>query len=280
MTEPRRGAAVLGSPIAHSLSPVLHQAAYDALGLSDWHYRAVECTEAELTATLRSLDAEGVAGASLTMPLKRAVMPLLTYGGDSAITVGAANTVLFSDTPGQWLGTNTDIPGMVAALEPALPPLAERRSVAILGAGATAAATVAAAVQLGFITVEVWARRPETAGPLVELAGSLDRPVTVHGWDELTRAATAGLVVNTAPAGATSALADSLRQPKGLLFDVIYSPWPTPLAAAWTAAGGSVVGGLELLVEQAALQVELMTGEAAPTAEMRKAGQAALGRLA
>src|SRR3954470_22465422 len=89
----RRGAAVLGSPISHSLSPVLHQAAYDALGLTDWTYRAIECTEADLASTLRSLDAEGMVGVSLTMPLKRAVMPMLAASDEVAGLVGGANTV-------------------------------------------------------------------------------------------------------------------------------------------------------------------------------------------
>jgi shikimate dehydrogenase len=275
----RRGAAVLGSPIAHSLSPVLHQAAYAALGLTDWHYRAVECTEGELAATLRRLDEEGLAGASLTMPLKRAVMALLTYGGDSAVSIGAANTVLFSDTEGQWLGTNTDVPGMIAALEPVLGADGAGQTACVLGAGATAAAAVAAAAQLGFARVEVFARRPASAAHVTEIATALGLIIEVRSWEELPSAARAPLVVATTPPDAARSLADAVQPGAGVLFDVIYSPWPTPLAQAWDEVRGRVVGGLELLVEQAALQVELMTGEVAPVAEMRKAGHAALRPL-
>src|SRR4051812_31083074 len=115
----RRGAAVLGSPIAHSLSPVLHEAAYAALGLTDWSYRAVECDESGLATTLQSLEAEGLAGVSLTMPLKRAVMPMLARSDRLVADVGAANTVLFGGVTGDWWGANTDVPGMVAAFRTA-----------------------------------------------------------------------------------------------------------------------------------------------------------------
>src|SRR5436305_11386162 len=139
----RRGAAVLGSPIAHSLSPVLHQAAYAVLGLDDWTYRAVDCTEAQLPETLRALEAEGLAGVSLTMPLKRAVLPLLARVERLAADVGAANTVLFGGLTGDWWGANTDVPGMVGVLRGAG---ADRpASVTVLGGGATAASAVAAA---------------------------------------------------------------------------------------------------------------------------------------
>src|SRR4051812_44160696 len=113
----RRGAAVLGSPIAHSLSPRLHQAAYDALGLADWHYRAVECDEAALAGTLRALESEGLAGASLTMPLKRAVLPLLARVERLAGDVGAANTVVFGGVEGGWGGGNTPGSRLLAGLQ-------------------------------------------------------------------------------------------------------------------------------------------------------------------
>jgi shikimate dehydrogenase len=275
--EPRRGAAVLGSPIAHSLSPVLHQAAYDALGLSDWHYRAIECTEADLRVTLEALDAEGLAGASLTMPLKRAVMPMLGYGGDSALAVGAANTVLFSDDPGNWLGANTDVPGMVAALSASMRGVIEGQTACVLGGGATAASAIAAIAAIGFKAVDVFARRPEAAADLESVAESQAMLCRVRPWTEIAAAASAPLVISTVPADATGDLARSVAPATGILFDVIYAPWPTQLAAAWSSAGGTVIGGLELLIEQAALQVALMTGETPPLAPMRSAGYAALG---
>jgi shikimate dehydrogenase len=272
------GAVVLGSPIAHSLSPALHQAAYDALGLDGWHYRAIECTEAELYTTLQALDAEGLAGASLTMPLKRAVVPMVSSLDVDATTVGAANTVTFGDHAGRWSGANTDVAGMVTALSARQPARGAGQLAAVLGAGATAASAIAALSQLGVKDVTVFARRPARGAALASFAESIDVDLEVRRWDELVSAGSAALVISTTPAASTIALTEQVPDQPGLLFDVIYSPWPTPLAAAWQAAGGQVIGGLELLVEQAAVQVTLMTGQAAPVAAMREAGYAALRR--
>jgi shikimate dehydrogenase len=275
MTPSRRGAAVLGSPIAHSLSPVLHQAAYDELGLAEWTYRAVECTEADLGLRLAELEAAGLAGVSLTMPLKRAVMATLNDADRWAKLVGAANTVLFTATDGRQ-GANTDVPGMVAALRPLLDGRRTTTAASVLGAGATAASAIAAISELGVESVTVFARRPQAAATLSALAQTLSLECVVRPWDDVGNAAAADLVITTTPPEAGADLAPAVGRSPGVLFDVIYSPWPTPLAAAWEAAGGVVVGGLELLVEQAALQVELMTGRSAPVIAMRDAGYAAL----
>jgi shikimate dehydrogenase len=270
----RRGAAVLGFPIEHSLSPVLHRAAYDALGLRDWSYRAVACTEEALLDTLRALEAEGLAGASLTMPLKRAVLPMLTRVERVAADVGGANTVLFGGITGEWWGANTDVPGLVDVLRAAG---ADRpRTLTVLGSGATAASAVAAAGQLALPQVVVVARRPEAAADVVEVGSRFLVAVEVRPWTAYGDALGADVVVSTVPAGAADALAGAVGRPQGLLFDVIYAPWPTVLAQAWQHAGGPVVGGLELLVAQAAEQVRLMTGQAPPVAAMRAAGEAAL----
>jgi len=270
----RRGAAVLGSPIAHSLSPVLHRAAYDALGLADWTYRAVECTEQQLADTLRELEAEGLAGASLTMPLKRAVLPLLARTERLAADVGAANTVLFGGIDGEWWGANTDVPGMVEALRRG--GFNRAGSVTVLGGGATAASTVAAIAELGVRDARVVARRPAAAAAVAETGERFGVEVDVRPWGEVEASLAADLVVSTVPAGAGDSLAASVPPRPGLLFDVVYAPWPTPLAAAWASAGGTVVGGLELLVAQAAEQVRLMTGKQAPVDRMRAAGEDAL----
>jgi len=270
----RRGAVVLGSPIAHSLSPVLHQAAYDALGLTDWTYRAIECTEPELSATLTALDAEGMAGASLTMPLKRAVLPLLTRVDRLAADVGAANTVVFGGVAGEWWGANTDVPGMVTALRAA--GVDRPASVSVLGGGATAASAIAAAADLDLRQVTVVARRPEATTELVDVGRRLLVDVDVQPWQRVAEAMSADVVVSTVPAGAADGLVAAVPGRPGLLFDVVYAPWPTALAASWRAAGGSVIGGLELLVAQAAEQVHLMTGREAPVEAMRAAGEAAL----
>jgi shikimate dehydrogenase len=279
MTTGRRGAAVLGSPISHSLSPLLHRAAYQALGLSGWTYEAVEATEESLKSTLESLAAAGLAGVSLTMPLKKAVVPLLASLDPAAQTVGAANTVLFDD-PG-WRGANTDVAGFVAALRLARVPT-DREPPWVLGAGATAGSALAALGDLGYRSVVVVARRPDAAGGLRPLATRVGLELSVQPWSALKESVAASLVISTAPAGATDELAvtlgDLVRGRRlGTWFDVVYAPWPTPAAAAWRAAGGLVVGGIELLIEQAAEQVRLMTGAEPPVDAMRAAGHRAVG---
>jgi shikimate dehydrogenase len=271
----RTGAAVLGAPIAHSLSPVLHQAAYDALGLTEWTYRAMHCVPESLPGVLRELADEGLAGVSLTMPLKRAVTPLLGRIEDAAARIDVVNTVLFGSDE-QWTGTNTDIHGIVASLQAAGVSPASGDTVWVIGAGATATSTIAALAQLGVHRAVVAARRPVAGAQLAELAGRLGVDVTVSDWPPLPGCAGAPLVVSTAPAGATDELAVGLGRVSGVLFDVVYAPWPTPLAAAWERGGGQVIGGLDLLVEQAAEQVRLMTGRQPPVAAMRAAGRAAL----
>jgi shikimate dehydrogenase len=277
MTGARRGAAVLGSPIAHSLSPVLHRAAYDVLGLDGWTYRAVECGEDDLGDTLRSLEGEALAGVSLTMPLKRAVLPMLARADRVVADVGAANTVLFGGVAGDWYGANTDVPGMVAALRPAW---RGGGAVCVLGGGATAASALSAVAALGVGSCTVCVRRRHASDYLEGVAARLGVVLSVADWADATElTAAAGLVVATTPAGSTDALAEVVGPAPGtVLFDVVYAPWPTPLAAAWESRGGVVVGGLELLVQQAAVQVQLMTGREAPVDVMRAAGLEALDR--
>jgi shikimate dehydrogenase len=272
----RRGAAVLGRPISHSLSPALHNAAYDALGLDGWHYRAVVCDEASLESTLRELEAEGLAGASLTMPLKQAVLPMLAGSDDIVAATDAANTVLFGPEPG-WVGANTDVPGFVAVIERTGVDLATA-DVWLIGAGATARSALVALSCCHLDSVTVVARRPEATAGLVEIAETVGLSLEICGWEAIAGCADAGLVVSTTPAGATDALSSALHTVAGTWFDVVYSPWPTPAAAAWASAGGPAVGGIELLVEQAAVQVELMTGQPAPVEAMRAAGHRAIGR--
>jgi shikimate dehydrogenase len=273
---PRRGGAVLGSPISHSLSPVLHRAAYDVLELSDWDYVAVECDESALFATLERLDGDGLAGVSLTMPLKRAVLPMLSRSDRLVADVGAANTVLFGGVVGEWWGANTDVPGIVAAMQRA--GVDRVRRACVLGGGATAASALAALRELGHPAAVVVARRPHAVDDLLSAADRMAVSVDVLGWDDAPAVVGAcDVVISTTPAGATDELARVVvPAPGAVLLDVVYTPWPTALASAWQRAGGRVIPGLEMLVEQAALQVTLMTGRHAPVEQMRAAGLAAL----
>ncbi|MFE9180418.1 shikimate dehydrogenase [Streptomyces sp. NPDC007126] len=269
----RRRAAVLGSPIAHSLSPVLHRAAYTELGLADWTYDRFDVDEAALPGFFAELGPEW-AGLSLTMPLKRAVIPLLDGISETAASVDAVNTVVFTED-GRRTGDNTDIPGIVAALREH--GVEKVETAAILGAGATASSALAALARICTGEVSVYVRSEARAAEMRGWAERLDVDVRIVDWARAEEALSAPLVVATTPAGATDPLAAAVPERPATLFDVLYDPWPTTLAARWSAYGGAVVSGLDLLLHQAVLQVEQMTGRApAPLAAMRKAGEQAL----
>ncbi|MFB7591751.1 shikimate dehydrogenase [Streptomyces sp. NPDC056169] len=266
-------AAVLGSPIAHSLSPVLHRAAYAELGLDDWSYDRFEVDEAGLAGFVGELDGSW-AGLSLTMPLKRAIIPMLDEISDTAASVEAVNTVVLRED-GRRVGDNTDIPGMIAALRER--GVEKVESAAILGAGATASSALAALSRVCSGPVTAYVRSEARAEEMRGWGERLGVDVRTADWERAAEAFAAPLVVATTPAGTTNALATAVPDAVGTLFDVLYDPWPTALAAAWSDRGGQVVGGLDLLVHQAVLQVEQMTGRTpAPLAAMRAAGERAL----
>jgi shikimate dehydrogenase len=246
-------AAVLGSPIAHSLSPVLHRAAYDALGLADWSYDASEVDESGLAPFLAGLDPTW-AGLSLTMPLKRVALDLADDVSDVAGVVGAANTLLLHD--GRRVADNTDVPGLTAALREYGVDRVEHATV--LGGGATARSALVALAGIAS-RVTVLARSAHRVTSLQATAAAAGVDLRILDWSQPAGSLEAPLVVNTTPDGAADVFVPLLPGRPGLLFDVLYDPWPTPLAAGWSAAGGQVAGGLDLLVHQAVLQVALMT---------------------
>ncbi|MFD4635539.1 shikimate dehydrogenase [Streptomyces sp. NPDC058284] len=273
MSAQKRRAAVLGSPIAHSLSPVLHRAAYEELGLSDWSYDRFEIDEAALPAFIGELGPEW-AGLSLTMPLKRAIIPLLDEISGTAASVEAVNTVVFTED-GRKVGDNTDVPGMVAALREH--GIEQVESAAILGAGATASSALAALARICAGEVVAYVRSDARATEMRQWGERLEVDVRTEPWEDAREALSSPLVIATTPAGTTDVLSPLVPERPATLFDVLYDPWPTALAARWSAYGGAVVSGLDLLVHQAVLQVEQMTGRApAPLAAMRKAGEHAL----
>jgi shikimate dehydrogenase len=280
-----RRAAVLGHPVEHSLSPVLHRAAYAALGLQGWSYDRLDVTEDELPGIVAGLDRTW-AGLSLTMPLKEAILPLLDHVEPLAAAVGAVNTVLLQPTgTGRLLvGANTDVYGIVAALREAA---GSEQPVAgpavILGAGATAASAIAALGELGHAEPTVVARSPGRAGAVLRAANRMGVAVRLRTFDQAPATlAGAGVVVSTVPAGGADGVAAALREtppaPQTLLLDVVYAPWPTALADAWTQAGGLVAPGWAMLLHQAAEQVRLMTGQDPPVEVMREALLGALAR--
>ncbi|MEV5495012.1 shikimate dehydrogenase [Nonomuraea fuscirosea] len=276
-------AAVMGSPIGHSLSPYLHRAAYQAMGLGGWSYEAFECDEARLPELLAGLGpVRGQAGAgedawaglSLTMPLKRAVLPLLDSVSETAVEVGGANTVIFQN--GRRHGDNTDVYGIERALAEAGVPAP--RSATVLGGGATAASALAALRNLGLHAATLLVRDPARAGETAAVAERLGVALAVETFDKLDARTGVDLVVSTLPGGAADVFAGRLARVPAL-FDVVYSPWPTGAAAAVQAAGGTVIGGFEMLLHQAVRQVRLMTGIAdVPVEAMRAAGQSEILR--
>ncbi|UCZ63024.1 shikimate dehydrogenase [Mycolicibacterium phocaicum] len=252
-------AAVLGFPIAHSRSPQLHLAAYRELGLADWTYDRIECTEAQLPGLVGGFGPEWV-GVSVTMPGKFAALRFATERTARAELVGSANTLVRVD--GGWRADNTDVDGVIGALG------AVSGAAAVLGSGGTAPAAVVALAELGVPDIAIVARNADKAASLVDLAGRLGMAAR---WVALGESLNSlGVVVNTLPAAVAGEFAGTVAG-AAVLLDAIYDPWPTPLAAAVAAAGGRVVSGLQMLLNQAYAQVEQFTGMPAPREVMAAA---------
>ena len=264
-----RRCAVLGSPIAHSLSPVIHTAAYERLGL-DWTYDAIEVGQEGLAGFFGRLDGSW-RGLSLTMPLKRAALPLLDDVSPTAATVGAVNTVLLER--GRRSGDNTDVPGLVRAL--AEQGATAASSAVVLGTGATAASAIAALARLGVDRVSVRGRNAHSAAALARWAASLGvtAAATPLG-DAVTDRA--DVLVSTVPAAAVEHVVDRLVAQADVVADVGYHPWPSTLLVRAKAAGRVTVTGLDLLAHQAVLQVRAMTGGDVAVDALRDAALAAL----
>jgi shikimate dehydrogenase len=251
---------VLGRPIAHSLSPVLHGAAYRALGL-DWTFDAIDVGVAELAPLVASSGAEW-AGFACTMPLKRAVLDVAEETTPRAAAVGAGNTLLHR-VDGGWTADNTDVAGIVAALREA--GAGTPATVTVLGAGGTAQAAVVALAELGVGRCIVQVRDVARTAQVVATAERAGVEIDLAPLGD----SRADLVISTLPPGAADPIADRVRA--GALLDAVYTPWPTRLAAAASESGSTVVSGALMLLHQAVVQVELMTGQPAPVEAMRAA---------
>ena len=250
---------MLGSPIAHSRSPQLHLAAYRALGLADWTYERIECTAEQLPTLVGGFGPEW-AGVSVTMPGKFAALHFADEHTPRAELVGSANTLVRTD--GGWRADNTDIDGVKGALGQA------SGRAAVVGSGGTAPAVVVALAALGVHDISIVARNRDKAQPLLALAARVGAQAR---WIELgTPLINVDVVVSTIPAEVAAQYAHTVVATP-LLLDAIYDPWPTPLAAAVESAGGRVVSGLEMLLNQAFAQVEQFTGLPAPKEAMRAA---------
>lgn len=250
--ESRTRLGVLGSPISHSKSPAIQRAAYRELGL-EWSYESADVTGESLAGFLAACGPEW-RGLSLTMPLKRDILPLLAWRDAVVDLVGAANTVLM--TAAGLHGYNTDVPGAERAFREA--GVESLDVVRILGSGATAASLLAAVARLGARRVLVSARTPERADPLVALGLRLGLEVIVRPWGVEDRSMIVpDAIISTVPGGENDLVFPAPVRAGAVLFDVAYDPWPSALSQRWDAAGGRVISGLDLLVHQAVGQVRV-----------------------
>jgi len=256
MTQKRAG--VLGHPIANSLSPALHKAAYEHLGL-DWSYTYYDVTTETLPQFLQAMDSTW-AGLSLTMPLKLDVIPLLDHVDPFAKLLGSVNTVLVQPAPKTVLlvGANTDVAGLVSAIEPLV---GRPASAAVIGGGATARSAVAALAQLGCRNPRIHVRSIGRSGPLIRVGYKMELDLQMAKLDSLAESVkTCDIVIATTPVDAHESLIELLSEtaPRATLLDVVYAPDPTPLVAWWRTYAPAHTG-LAMLVYQAAEQVRLMT---------------------
>jgi shikimate dehydrogenase len=259
-------AAVLGRPVGHSLSPLLHRAAYAALGLTDWTYDALDVGADDLPVLLAGLGPEW-RGFSVTMPCKQAAVAVADEVDRLPRLLGAANTLLRTDAGG-WRAENTDVTGVGMALQ--LGGVERVDHAAVLGAGGTAAAAATALASLGARQIDVVVREPARAADLLRVLDALGVAADVQRLDR-TGTLTAPVVVSTVPAAGQPAVADLAWWRGQTVLDVLYAGWPTPLAQRVEQAGATTISGLEVLFWQAIAQVELMTGQPAPIEAMRAA---------
>lgn len=256
---------MIGSPIGHSKSPLLHAAAYRALGIH-CSYEAIDVDEPDLDRFVDGVRASpGWRGLSVTMPLKAGVAALVDRTTEPATTLGVVNTVVVEGAGSVLTGHNTDVAGVAQALAAAGVRTPGRA--VILGGGGTSAAAVAGLARLGAETARIVVRRPETAGELRRIGADLGIAVEIVAWHEADASVkVADVVISTLPPRGADALAASLTadvgfRTDGTLLDVAYDPWPSSVAAAWQRAGGRIVPGLDMLLHQAVEQVALFFPE-------------------
>lgn len=267
-------AAVLGQPIEHSRSPILHGAGYAALGLDHWEYSRLECDAESLPGLVQSAD-ESYRGFSVTMPAKFAALEFADEATERARRIGSANTLV--RTPGGWRADNTDVDGINGALAELLGgegALVEKRAV-VVGGGGTARPAVWALLEAGIAHITV-VNRSDRSAELRELARTFSATISYVPLDGDVETATraAAVVISAVPSGAIAGLEEKLAHAPVL--DVIYDPWPTPLVITARSREIPAVGGHVMLACQSYGQFEQYTGEPAPRDAMRSALEASL----
>ncbi|MGC8513367.1 MAG: shikimate dehydrogenase family protein [Acidimicrobiales bacterium] len=277
-----RVAALIGDPVAHSVSPAMHNAAFESLGL-DWVYAAFRVAPGDATAAVAAVRALGLAGLSVTMPHKREVALAVDSLGPVADRLGVANTVYWSqDRPGELVGESTDGPGFLEALRDE-GFCVEGRTVVVLGSGGAARAVTDAVSGAGVGEVTVIGRDLTSAASCAGLGGSNAKAVGTDDVAALRRAVLEGdLIVNATSVGMSDLhlvpmdlTAERFRSGQ-LVMDLIYHPATTQLMRVAQAGGARVLNGLSMLVHQARRQVECWTGMVPPVDVMRAAAEAAI----
>jgi len=253
-------AAVLGSPIKHSLSPLLHNFAYRELGVLG-EYSKIEVGAGELSTFLASLD-QSWNGFSLTMPLKEEIVNCVENVSALSKKIRSANTLFRRER--EWQATTTDVAGFTHAL---LSHSAEiSGKVVIIGAGATARAAAASCDGIAS-HITIMARSSRGADEIFECVDSSEMEFVAWGNQESIH--DAQIIISTTPEGATDSLIEIFpERPQSIFFDVLYKPWPTQALAKWRENSGYVIDGLDLLIHQAISQVEIFTGTQIDRAEM------------
>jgi shikimate dehydrogenase len=266
-----RRLAVIGHPVAHSLSPAMHTAAFRALGVEgEWSYEAIDMDAGEFAERTAALGREGFAGANVTVPHKAAALGLADRASDAAQRIGAANTLVFTDE--DIRAENTDAPGFLEAL----PEAPKGKTALVLGAGGSARAVVWALAEAG-AKVSVWNRTEDRGAELAEefgvshVAGEAARPASGE-VDLIVNCTTAGLPGSGAGLDALPVAVEELGG--RTVVDLAYGEAPTELVEAATGAGATVVDGLEVLVRQGALSFRIWTGLEPPLDAMRAAVRA------
>jgi len=262
---------VLGWPVAHSRSPAIQNAALAALGLADWHYQRLPVPPPLFDETVRALGDAGFAGANVTIPHKEAALALADEASETARRIGAANTLRFGEG-GVITAENTDAPGLLAALGIDVAGIRAQ----VLGAGGSARAAVWALLDAGAAEVLVWNRTSERAARLAGELGAkaVDSPQPA---DLLVNCTSVGLGLERSSAGGCGlnqlGLGGDQIGEYSHVADLVYRSRSTPLLAAAASRGARTTDGLEILVAQGALSLELWTGRAAPLEVMRRAAR-------
>ena len=258
-------AAVLGSPVAHSLSPVLHNAGYEAAGLEGWSYERIECDAEQLPAIVGGAGPE-YRGFSVTMPGKFAALEFADEVSKRAAAIGSANTLVREGST--WRADNTDCEGIAGALDELVGKRTEIGHVLVIGGGGTARPALWSLADRGVEKITVL-NRSDRSAELLPLLGDVKADFIDFERDLEPLAMSVDLIVSTVPPAALEGREKELGHAP--LLDVIYNPWPTPLATRAASNGHLTVGGLVMLACQSYSQFEQFTGIAAPREEMREA---------